>query len=46
VNFGEGKVLLVGGMQMVQDENGDGGREGAVGEGEGGGVALHYITMA
>lgn len=42
VDFGEGAILECGGFEMVQDENGDGAGEGAIREGQGRGVALHY----
>lgn len=42
MDFVEGAILECGGFEMVQDENGDGAGEGAIREGEGSGVALHY----
>jgi|SRR5271165_5569912 len=39
-SFGEHAVLEFAGLQMMQDEDANGGAEGLVGEGESGGVAL------
>lgn len=42
MDFSEGTVLERGGLEMVQNENGYGAGEGAICEGQGRGVALHY----
>jgi len=42
MDFGEGAVLERGGFEVMQNENGDGAGEGAIREGQGRGVALHY----